>query len=121
MVLRYCNAVEDARHRHPGIAVRYEDLVADPEGVTRQLCRFLGVRWEATMLDYGRFGHGRYRSGLGDWKDKIKSGQVQDAEPPPAPDEIPPSLKALCATWGYLADDPAGAVEQTPRASPSQA
>jgi hypothetical protein len=101
MVLRYCNALEGARSRYPGITVRYEDLVADPARVTRQLCSFLGVEWEPTMLDYGRFGHGRYRSGLGDWKDKIKSGQVQDAEPPPVAEEIPPPLRAMCETWGY--------------------
>jgi hypothetical protein len=53
------------------------------------------------MLDYGRFDHGRMRPGLGDWKAKIKSGEVQEAEPPPAPGEIHPSLHELCAAWGY--------------------
>jgi hypothetical protein len=31
--------------------VRYEDLVADPEGEVRRLCGFCGLRFEPTMLD----------------------------------------------------------------------
>lgn len=33
--------------------LRYEDFVRDPEGNTRRICDFLGLRFEATMLDYG--------------------------------------------------------------------
>ena len=29
------------------------------------------------MLEYGKFDHGRYKAGLGDWADKIKTGQIQ--------------------------------------------
>ena len=57
------------------------------------------------MLDYGRTDHGRYRSGLGDWKDKIRSGQVQPSDPLPAEDEIPLALRPLSAAWGYAAGD----------------
>lgn len=32
--------------------VRYEDLVTDPEGTTRALCRFLGIDYEPAMLEY---------------------------------------------------------------------
>ena len=60
------------------------------------------------MLEYGRFDHGRMKPGLGDWKAKIKSGEVQAAEPPPALDEIHPSLHELCVAWGYA---PAPAVQ----------
>jgi hypothetical protein len=109
MVLRYGNAIEAARAAHPGVIVRYEDLTADPRGETQRVCAFLGVQWEAGMLDYGRFDHGRMRPGLGDWKEKIKSGAVQPAEPPPPLDEIHPSLHELCAAWGY---EPAPAVQQ---------
>jgi hypothetical protein len=81
--------------------VRYEDLAADPAAETRRLCEFLGVPWEAQMLDYGTFEHGRFRPGLGDWSDNIKSGRVQPPRPLPAPEEVPPELRDLTAAWGY--------------------
>ena len=34
------------------LQIRYEDLVADPEKVTRSICDFLGERFEPAMLDY---------------------------------------------------------------------
>ena len=101
MVLRYGDALERARRTHAGITVRYEELTADPAAVTQRLCAFLGVPWEPQMVDYGRFAHGRYRPGLGDWKEKIRSGRVQPAAPLPAVDEIPAELHGLCAAWGY--------------------
>jgi hypothetical protein len=102
VVARYCNAVEAARQAHDGLTVRYEELAADPEGVTRRLCEFLGVPWERGMLDYGDFSHGAFKPGLGDWSEKIRSGRVQAPEPPPAESEIPPVLLDLCRAWGYL-------------------
>ncbi len=108
MVLRYGNAIEQARATQPGMTVRYEELTADPRDATQRLCAFLGVQWEPGMLDYGRFDHGRMKPGLGDWKAKIKSGEVQEAEPPPPADEIHPSLHELCVAWGY---EPAPAVQ----------
>jgi hypothetical protein len=101
MVLRYGDAIEQARAAHPGITVRYEELTADPRDATQRLCAFLGVPWEAGMLDYGRFEHGRMKPGLGDWKAKIKSGEVQAADPPPPPEDVHPSLHELCVAWGY--------------------
>jgi len=106
-ILKYGEALEDARRRHPGLTVRYEDLVADPAAVIKDVCAFLGIEWEPTMLDYGRFPHGHYRPGLGDWKEKIRSGQVQPLEPAPAPEEVPPALLELCAAWGYASRDTA--------------
>ena len=55
------------------------------------------------MLEYGNFDHGRYKAGLGDWADKIKTGQIQPPEPPPAPEDIPPALREMTEKWGYLA------------------
>ena len=36
--------------------VKYEDMVADPEQVTRELCEFLGLGYAADMLNYHRHG-----------------------------------------------------------------
>jgi hypothetical protein len=108
MILKYGHAIEEARSARPGFTIRYEELTADPRDATRRLCAFLGVSWEARMLDYGRFDHGRMKPGLGDWKTKIKSGEVQAAQPPPALEDVHPSLHDLCVAWGYA---PAPAVQ----------
>jgi hypothetical protein len=109
MVLRYAQAVEAARHELPGLTLRYEDLAADPAAETRRACAFLGVEWEARMLDYGRFDHGRFRPGLGDWSDNIRSGKVRSPAPPPPPEAVPPELRPIAAAWGYIPRD----VQQT--------
>ena len=101
VVLRYAGALEKARSQHPGLTVRYEDLTAEPERVTRELCEFIGVPWEAGMLEYGDAARRRYKKGLGDWSDKIKSGRIQAAAPLPAPDETPEKLRRFAVAWGY--------------------
>jgi Sulfotransferase family len=101
MVRRYLQGVEDARATLPGHTVRYEDLAAEPEGETRRICEFLDVAWEPAMLDYGRFDHGRFRSGLGDWSEKIKSGRVQPASGLPDPEHTPEPLRPFAHAWGY--------------------
>jgi Sulfotransferase family len=108
MVLRYGTALEQARTALPGFTIRYEELTDDPRDATKRLCAFLGVPWESAMLDYGRFDHGRMKPGLGDWKAKIKSGEIQPADPPPALNDVHPSLRELCVAWGYA---PAPAVQ----------
>ena len=102
LIRRYCEALEAARQTYDGHTVRYEDLTAEPERELRTICSFLGLAYEPGMLEYGRFDHGRYKVGLGDWHDKIKSGAIQPPEPPPPLEEIHPSLRDVCATWGYL-------------------
>jgi hypothetical protein len=101
-VLRYCNALEDARRRHDGLTVRYEELATDPVGATQRLCRFLGVAWEEEMLDYGRFDHGKFRPGLGDWTSNIHTGRVQPPAPLPAAEDVAPALRPVTTAWGYL-------------------
>jgi hypothetical protein len=103
LIKRYCETLETVRQTYAGHTLRYEDLTADPARETRRLCEFLGVPWEPQMLEYGKFDHGRYRAGLGDWADKIKTGQVQQPQAPP--DDIPAELRDACVAWGYL---PAG-------------
>ena len=102
LIIKNVEALEAARQTYDGHTVRYEDLTANPERELRKICDFLGVPYEATMLDYGQFDHGRYKSGLGDWNEKIKSGAIQPPEPPPPLDEIDPALREMCAKWGYL-------------------
>jgi hypothetical protein len=100
--LKYMETVEEVRMARPGITVRYEDLVADAEAVGGKVCEYLGLEWEPEMLDYGKNDRGTFRAGFGDWTPKIRSGQIQSAEPLPDASEIPPRLKDICAAWGYL-------------------
>ena len=109
MVRRYGDAIERARAAHPGLVVRYEDVTTDPEGQLTRLCAFLDVPFEPQMLDYDRFDHGRYRVGLGDWTEKIRSGVIQPAAPPP--EHVPDGLRDLVAAWGY---GPGGREAATP-------
>lgn len=95
--LRYMKAVHRARQELTGLTVRYEDLTADPERETRAICDFLGLEWAPEMLRYGT--PDVVQKGLGDWKDKILSGQVQ--APREWPDEVPKALKPMCKAWGY--------------------
>jgi hypothetical protein len=99
-ILRYVTKVEEARQELPGLTVRYEDITVDPETETKRICEFLGVEWEASMLDYGDASHGAFKAGLGDWSAQIKAGKV--LPPRPTPDEVPESLREITAAWGYL-------------------
>jgi hypothetical protein len=101
-VLKYAEAVERARQTWEGHTLRYEDLTADPEGELRRLCAFLGVSFEPTMLEYGKYASGRFKAGLGDWKDAIRTGEVQPPKPLPAEHEIPEALRGIAGAWGYL-------------------
>ncbi|KAB8195919.1 sulfotransferase [Nonomuraea phyllanthi] len=98
--LRYMKAVERARKALNGLTVRYEDLTAEPERICRQICEFLGLEWAPQMLSYGT--PDVVTKGLGDWKDKIRSGSVQQGRDLPSPEEIPEVLRDMCRTWEYL-------------------
>lgn len=100
--LRYMNAVERARKSLTGHVVRYEDLTGDPTSTMKGICAFLGLDFEPEMLDYGARAGGDFTKGLGDWKDKIKSGAVQPGrELPSSPGDIPGPLREICRAWGY--------------------
>jgi len=99
---KYMGKVEQARAALGGLTVRYEELTANPETVIGQVCKFIGVRFEPPMLDYGQFASNHFKPGLGDASAKIRSGRIQQAVPPPRPADIPAELRDICAAWGYL-------------------
>ena len=55
-----------AEHPDNAIAVRYEDLVADPDSEMRRLIEFLGERWDPALLS--RALSQRESKGFSDWK-----------------------------------------------------
>ncbi|MDH2430269.1 sulfotransferase [Sphaerisporangium sp. TRM90804] len=99
---QYMRYLQDARGRHDGLDLRYEDLVEDPEGQLRRVCAFVGVEFEPGMLKYGEHDHGAFVKGIGDWRDKIRSGEVQRGRPLPAPHEVPEGLRETARAWGYI-------------------
>ncbi|HEX3825478.1 MAG TPA: sulfotransferase [Mycobacteriales bacterium] len=101
-VNEYVAAMEKARANLCGLTVRYEDLVADPESVTTEVCRYLGLRWERSMLDYGAWDHGPLVAGVGDWSPAIRSGEIKPSREIPDQDDIADELRDACRVWGYL-------------------
>jgi hypothetical protein len=101
-VVEYTAMIDEARAELPGLTVRYEDLVAEPEQVTAELCAFLGVPWEPSMIDYGQFDHGPFVPRIGDWKKKIRSGRIDSEIVLPAEADVPDELRDACRAWGYL-------------------
>ncbi|MEV4285663.1 sulfotransferase [Nonomuraea bangladeshensis] len=99
--LAYMTYLQEARTHLEGHTLRYEELVADPEGTLRPLCAFLGVEWEPGMLQYGDKDHGAFEKGVGDWRDKIKSGTVVAGRPLPPAEELPAELREIAGLWGY--------------------
>ncbi|HJQ47843.1 MAG TPA: sulfotransferase [Amycolatopsis sp.] len=117
--LEFVAAMNDARAELSGHEVRYEDLTGRPVETTRGLCAFLGVDWEPDMLDYGRFDHGPYVRGIGDWSDTIRSGVIQANRPHPAAGEIHGDLEPACRAWGYPASLESGRTRAWADAYPS--
>jgi len=105
LVMTYLAALTAARADLDGLSVRYEDLTGNPEQITREVCRFLGVGWEPEMLDYGRTDHGPFVYGIGDFTERIKAGRVLSGHITPSDDEIPDFLRPSCVSLGYLPTD----------------
>ncbi|KFF95851.1 hypothetical protein IQ62_39910 [Streptomyces scabiei] len=105
-VLHYSEKLEEARQNLPVHVIRYEELTADPEKVTRGICDHLGLAWEPGMLDYGTKDHGAFRPQLGDWSTTIRSGRIQPAREADPTSELPPRLRELAEAWGYLSPCP---------------
>jgi hypothetical protein len=88
--LEYMAAVQKARQGLSGThLIRYEDLTVDPQSRLRELCAFLNISFERSMLDYGKRDRSQLERGLGDWREKIQSGKVQPGRALPAPEGIP--------------------------------
>lgn len=104
-VLRYAQRLEEARQELTGLTVRYEELTAEPEKTTREICEHLGVEWEEGMLDYGKQDHGSFRPHIGDWSSNIRSGRIQPARRDTGTDGLPPRLARIAELWGYGAED----------------
>ncbi|MFF6976748.1 sulfotransferase family protein [Streptomyces sp. NPDC008343] len=100
-VLGYSEKLEEARQNLDAHVIRYEELTADPEGVTRGICAYLGLPWEPGMLDYGAQDHGTLRPQLGDWSSTLKSGRIQPARTAHPDVELPQRLAELARAWGY--------------------
>jgi hypothetical protein len=101
VVTTYLRELDQARRELPGLTVRYEDLTASPEQVTREVCAHLGMDWEAGMLDYGGADHGPMLCGIGDFTENIKTGSVQPSRALPADSDVPEYLREACAALGY--------------------
>jgi hypothetical protein len=98
----YAQSLHDARRALPGFTVRYEDFTEQPEAGARDICNYLGVGYDPSMLRYKGDGEVLIRRGLGDWSSNIRSGRIRPAGPPPAAAEIPEALKPACELLGYL-------------------
>ncbi|MEU8990362.1 sulfotransferase [Streptomyces sp. NPDC048558] len=100
-VLGYSEKLEEARQNLDAHVIRYEELTAEPERVTRGICAYLGLPWEPGMLDYGAQDHGTLRPQLGDWSSTLKSGRIQPARTAHPDVELPQRLAELARAWGY--------------------
>jgi Sulfotransferase family len=100
--LKYMEMLERARTKLSGLDLRYEEMTSDPETQTRRICDFLELPWEPGMVTYGKQDHGPYVKGIGDWKEKIKTGSIQPGRALPKPKDIPAELREMCQIWGYL-------------------
>ncbi|MEV0620582.1 sulfotransferase [Nonomuraea sp. NPDC050404] len=99
--LKYFKPLEQARRKLDGVTVRYEELTAEPERTTREVCSYLGVAWEPEMLQYGRHHQDQFVPNLGDRSDNIKSGRIQAARTFDSIDGLPPKLAKYATAWGY--------------------
>ncbi|MGW0736768.1 sulfotransferase family protein [Streptomyces sp. NPDC002851] len=102
-VTEYAEHLEEARRELPGLTITYEDLTAEPENTTREICSYLGVEWEPGMLDYGKQDHGTFTPHIGDWSSNIKSGRIQAAREADGTEQLSPRLREIAEAWGYAA------------------
>ena len=104
-----------AAGRHPDrvTLVRYEDVVADPEGEVGRLCAFLGLRFEPAMLDLERVDRSRIVPDQASWFPTIFDG-IGSAAVERWRREMPPRDQR---TFAALAGDELAAHGYEPRPS----
>jgi hypothetical protein len=102
MALAFLDGVDEARRELTGLEVRYERLTADPAAACQEICAYLGVEWEPSMLEYGAVDHG-IDTALGDVGQRIQAGRVLPARIPEHDAPTPDYLVDRCARWGYAA------------------
>lgn len=101
-VCHWVDALEEARKAIPdNFSLSYEALMSNPADIVSDLCAFLGVSFEETMLDYGKYDHGPFVYGIGDWGDKIKSGHLHQPNLIRASVADWPNLSQACKLWNY--------------------
>ena len=102
LIRRYVEAVEAARQTYDGHTVRYEDLTADPERELRGhlLVPRHPVRGRDARVRPVRPRALQVRPRRLEREDQVRP--IQQPEPPPPLEEIPPALREMCVKWGYL-------------------
>ena len=70
---RLCSETGPRQLRGRIMTVQYEELVSAPESVTREVCAFLGLEFEETMLHPETFSHDTYVDGLWVQKHEVQS------------------------------------------------
>lgn len=90
------------QHRYPTqtLLIRYEDLANEPEKILRQILQFLGLDWNAQMLDYYKYaeivtekydkellelfhknlGKPVNRDAIGQWKHFLRQNEIKVAD-----------------------------------------
>jgi hypothetical protein len=83
------------------VVVKYEDIIADPERILKELLGFLGFAFDPRILEYLSAGGGPFEYGVGDWGDAIRSGVIQRDRNAMVPAEIAAHMADCGARWGY--------------------
>ena len=96
----YLSAFNAAYDAHGGLLVRYEDLTENPQHELDRICDFVGVEFEARMLNYAGTDKA-HTPGLGDWSARLRSGQVASRKGESAPGPMPPEFADYARRWGY--------------------
>lgn len=119
MTRLWIKATEEAlglRGEERVMLTRFEDLAGDPEGVSRQICDFVGVDFERSMIDIPRWGssnlqHSSSEKGISrqvvdEWKQALPAAHALICEKMAAPFMrrlgYPPEQRSVRTVFGVL-------------------